>query len=151
MTGNTKVVRVEPQTKGTILATAVFLTFLTSAVGLASATGVMLVSDTNPGLAVNAYGGAANGTVLKLVNNCTANISDCTWTYRDGMLLSDTDPTLAINAYGGAKNGTVLKLVNNCSPSITDCTWSYHHGMWVSDSNPNLAVNAYGEQRTVQC
>jgi hypothetical protein len=26
-------------------------------------------------------GGAANGTVLKLVNNCAPNLTDCTWTY----------------------------------------------------------------------
>jgi hypothetical protein len=85
----------------------------------------MWFSDTNSGLAVNAFGGAANGTVLKLVNNCAANLTDCTWTFRKGMLLSDTNPGLAINAYGGAANGTVLKLVNNCGANLTDCTWTY--------------------------
>jgi hypothetical protein len=93
---------------------------------------------------VNAYGGAANGTVLKLVNNCPANNTDCTWTYHQGMWLSDTNPGLAVNAYGGAANGTVLKLVNNCPPNNTDCMWTYHKGMWLSDTNQGLAVNAYG-------
>ena len=102
------------------------------------------MSDTTLNLAVNAYGGAAYGTVLKLVNNCNPSITDCTWTYHKGMLLSDTNAGLAVNAYGGAANGTVLKLVNNCTANISDCTWSYQHGMWVSDSNPSLAVNAYG-------
>jgi hypothetical protein len=93
---------------------------------------------------VNAYGGAADGTVLKLVNNCTPNLTDCTWSYRNGMLLSDTNSSLAINAYAGAANGTVLKLVNNCRSGNPDCTWSYRIGMLFSDSNSSLAVNAYG-------
>jgi len=106
--------------------------------------GMMILSDTNSGLAMNAYGGAVHGTYLKLVNNCSRVNPDCTWTYRDGMILSDTNPGLAVNAFGGARQGTELRLVNNCTKENTDCTWTYRKGMFVSDSNPNLAINAYG-------
>lgn len=41
----------------------------------------MWLSDTNPSLAVNAYGGAKNLTALRLVYNCPPNNTDCTWTY----------------------------------------------------------------------
>ena len=104
----------------------------------------MLLSDTNPNLAMNAYGGAANGVALKLVNNCPPNNTDCTWTLHTGMLLSDTNSGLAMNAYGGAVNGTELKLVNNCPPNNTDCTWTLRKGMLLSDTNSGLAMNAYG-------
>jgi len=106
--------------------------------------GMMILSDANSGLAMNAYGGAVHGTYLKLVNNCSSVNPDCTWTYRDGMILSDTNPRLAVNAFGGARHGTELRLVNNCTKENTDCTWTYRKGMFVSDSNPNLAINAYG-------
>ncbi|WP_163988690.1 hypothetical protein [Pyxidicoccus caerfyrddinensis] len=106
--------------------------------------GGMILSDTNSGLAVNAYGGASHLGQLKLVNNCTATNTDCTWTYRNGMLLSDTNPGLAINAYGGASHLGDVRLVNNCSPTNTDCTWTLKDGLFVSDTNPSLAINAYG-------
>jgi hypothetical protein len=107
------------------LAITVFLICTIAVVRPGLAVGTMIISDTDPTLAMNAYGGAAHGTVLKLVNNCTPTNTDCTWTYRNGMLLSDTNPGLAVNAYGGAAHGTVLKLVNNCTPTNTDCTWTY--------------------------
>src|SRR5271165_4169448 len=113
-------VREPGHTQKANLATTVFLTFLVPVLVTPALAGGMLASDTNSSLAVNAYGGAANGTVLKLVSNCTPNNPDCTWTYRNGMLLSDTNPTLAVNAYGGAADGVVLKLVDNCTPNNTD-------------------------------
>jgi hypothetical protein len=128
----------------TILAIASSLICLIAGVCPGLAAGTMLVSDTNPTLAVNAFGGAANGTVLKLVNNCTPDNTDCTWSFRNGMLVSDSNPSLAINAFGGAANGTALKLVNNCTPDNSDCTWSFRNGMLVSDTNPGLAINAFG-------
>jgi hypothetical protein len=106
--------------------------------------GFMIKSDTNSALAVNAWGGAENGTALRLANNCTVSNPDCTWSYVNGMILSDRNPALAVNAYGGAKQGTVLKLVTGCNTSLTDCTWTYSHGEFLSDTNPALAVNAYG-------
>jgi hypothetical protein len=106
--------------------------------------GFAIKSDTNPSLWVNAWGGATQGTVLKLATGCSADNTDCTWSYQNGMIVSDTDPTLAINAYGGAANGVVLKLVRGCTPSLTDCTWTYKNGEFLSDTNPNLAINAYG-------
>ncbi len=84
----------------------------------------MLVSDRDPSLAINAWGGAKHGTVLRLHNQCQPSNPDCTWTYSKGMLISDRDPSLAINAWGGAKHGTVLRLHNQCQPSNPDCTWT---------------------------
>lgn len=106
--------------------------------------GFMIKSDTNSVLAVNAFGGAADGVILKLSNACTITNADCTWTYQYGMLVSDTDPTLAINAYGGAADGVTLKLSKNCTPANPDCTWTYKKGEFLSDTNPALAINAYG-------
>jgi hypothetical protein len=111
---------------------------------LSTSHGFMIKSDTDSTLAVNAFNGAAEGTVLKLHNGCTISNPDCTWTYDRGMLLSDTDPTLAINAYGGAADGTVLKLTRACTASNTDCTWTYKNGEFLSDTDPTLAINAVG-------
>jgi hypothetical protein len=106
--------------------------------------GFMIKSDRNSGLAINAWGGAAEGTVLRLSDACSASNSDCTWTYLDGMLLSDTNARLAINAWGGATEGGNLRLTASCTRSNPDCTWTYKKGMFVSDRNPALAINAWG-------
>ena len=63
--------------------------------------GKMLLSNGDPGLAINAWGGAKHGTVLRLYRGCLPSNPDCTWTYLNGMLISDSDATLAINAWGG--------------------------------------------------
>jgi hypothetical protein len=107
-----------------------------------SAHGFLIQSDTNSRLAVNAFGGAAAGTVIKLHDACSVANPDCTWSYQYGMLVSDTDPTLAINAVGGAAEGTVLKLSAACTPANPDCTWTYKNGQFLSDRNPALAINA---------
>jgi hypothetical protein len=133
---------------------------------LGTSHGFMITSDTNSGLAVNAFGGAAPNVVLKLHDQCTDGNPDCTWAYQRGMLVSDKDPTLAINAFNGAAEGTVLKLVPICMqattfpPSATDpacagkctfdnpdCTWTYKGGEFLSDRDPTLAINAVGGAR----
>jgi hypothetical protein len=106
--------------------------------------GFMITSDRNSALAVNAFGGAAEGTVVKLSDACTIQNPDCTWSYRRGMLVSDRDPTLALNASGGAAEGTVLKLTRACTQSNPDCTWTYKNGEFVSDRDTTLAINAGG-------
>jgi hypothetical protein len=47
-------------------------------IGGSALAGGMILSDSNTGLAVNAYGGAKPGTTLKLVSNCTETNPDCT-------------------------------------------------------------------------
>lgn len=106
--------------------------------------GFLIQSDRNTGLALNAWGGAAEGTVLKLSNACTRSNPDCTWTYQRGMLVSDKDPSLAINAAGGAAEGIQLKLTRACTPANPDCTWTYKNGMFMSDRNNALRINASG-------
>jgi hypothetical protein len=103
----------------------------------------MLLSDLNEGLAINAYGGAQQGTKLLLVHGCNPSLTDCTWTYSHGEFLSDTNPQLAVNSYGGAKNGTQLELVNGCNPSLTDCTFSLHNVMLASAGDTGFNVDAY--------
>jgi hypothetical protein len=127
--------------KKAMLAIASFLVCLVAGFCPGLAAGAMLVSDTNPKLAVNAFGGAADGTVLKLVNNCTPDNTDCTWSFLNGMLVSDTNPKLAVNAFGGATDGTVLKLVNNCTTNRTDCTWTYRIGMLLSPASAESVVS----------
>ena len=104
----------------------------------------MILSDTNLGLALNAYGGARHLGPLRLVAGCPEKNTDCTWTFRDGMIISDSDPTLAIHARGGAQHLGELWLHNNCKPDNPDCTWTFRDGMIISNRNPNLAINAYG-------
>jgi hypothetical protein len=112
----------------------------------------MIVSDTNPTLAWNAYGGAKHGADITLVNNCRPHLTDCTWTVRpDGLIVSNTNPQLAVNAYGGAKGLAPLKLVNNCAPELDGCKWVTL--AWpgapiqispVNNPSVQLQVNAYG-------
>ena len=102
------------------------------------------LSDTDPTLAMNAYGGGSEGAQIVLASACTAANTDCSWTLNDVMLSNLRDSTLAINAWGGATNGTVLKLTDQCGPSNSDCRWQFSHGMLLSASNTTLAVNAYG-------
>ncbi|WHZ26300.1 MAG: hypothetical protein OJF51_001095 [Nitrospira sp.] len=91
---------------------------------------------------INAYGGSAHGTRLKIVSGCPPKNTDCTWTLLpNGMIVSDSDPTLAWNAFGGARPGAEVVLVNNCQPSITDCTWTVRtDGVIVSNTDLSLAV-----------
>ncbi len=102
----------------------------------------MIFSDANETLALNAWGGAGQGTEIRLNKGCTKENADCTWTYQDGMLLSDRDRSLAINAYNGTRT-RLLKLNNTCTPSNPDCTWTYKKGMFISDADPTLAINAF--------
>jgi len=84
----------------------------------------MLISASNPRLAINAWEGAKHGTVLRLHQDCVSSNPDCTWTYQNGMFVSNSNPKLAINAWEGAKHGTVLRLHRDCVSTNSDCTWS---------------------------
>jgi hypothetical protein len=84
---------------------------------------MMIISDRDPSLAINAWDGAQHGTVLRLHNACRPDNPDCTWHWSNGMLVSNRDPSLAINAWDGAQHGTVLRLHNACRPDNPDCTW----------------------------
>jgi len=106
--------------------------------------GFLIQSDRDSTLAVNAWGGAAEGRVLRLHDGCSTANRDCTWSYRGGMIVSDSDPSLAINAVGGALEGTVLGLTRACRPDNPDCTWTYKNGEFLSDRNTALAINAGG-------
>ncbi len=106
--------------------------------------GFMIKSDTDASLAVNAIGGADEGTVLKLHSACTNTNPDCTWSYQRGMIVSDKFPSLALNAAGGAAEGTTVKLTAACTPSNPDCTWTYKNGQFLSDTDNTLAINAAG-------
>jgi hypothetical protein len=95
---------------------------------------VMLSFGQEPTAAINAYGGAADGTAIKLHEACTAANSDCTWTFSKGELISDTDSTLALNAYGGASDGGLVLLNQACTSDNPDCTWTWTQGQLVSDN-----------------
>ena len=110
----------------------------------AVAQGMIIVSQRNQGLAINAWGGANQGTILRLHNGCRPTNPDCTWTYQNGMLISDRDRRLAINAWGGARHGTVLRLSVDCTPNNPDCLWDWQtNGMIVSQRDRSLAINAW--------
>lgn len=102
-----------------------------------------IVSDSNPALALNAFGGATAGAPIKVVKNCTRSNPDCTWRYRDGMIVNEGNPNLAVYA-PVAQSGTAVILSSSCSKTNPLCTWTYRKGMFFSDANPALAMNAYG-------
>lgn len=112
----------------------------------ASSHGFMIVTDGNTGLAVNAWGGATPGGMLRLNKNCKPQYSDCTWTYLRGLLVSDNDPTLAIKRFQDpVTKGYYLRLAKwgltdnpvgsqACTPQNGDCTWTYTGGEFVLDN-----------------
>jgi hypothetical protein len=106
--------------------------------------GTMMLSDTDPSLAVKPDGGAQNGAVLKLVSNCFPGNPECSWSYRNGMIVSDANPNLAVRPQGSTLNGATLKLSDSCSPSNRQCTWSYRNGQFLSDSDHGLVISAFG-------
>jgi hypothetical protein len=110
--------------------------------------GGMLISDSDPNLAINAWDGAQHGTVLRLHKGCQPTNPDCTWTYRNGMLISDSDPNLAINAWDGVQHGTVLRLHKGCQPTNPDCTWAYRNEAAATDEIVAVqnAVNGCGPE-----
>ena len=106
----------------------------------------MLVSNRDPALAINAWGGARDGTPLRLHNGCRADNGACTWTYRGGLLISDGAPGLAIKAVS-LTDGAALVLADGCQRTTPGCGWTYRDGMFVSDANPALAIAAWGGAR----
>ena len=108
--------------------------------------GGMLVSNRDAGLAINAWGGAREGTPLRLHNGCREDNADCLWSYRGGLLISDRDPALAIKAIGNG-NGAMLVLARGCQRNQQGCGWTYRDGMFVSDADNALAINAWGGAR----
>jgi hypothetical protein len=122
---------------------------------LASSHGFMILSDADPTLAVNAYGGAVEGGALKLNRACTISNPDCTWTYQRGMLVSDKDPTLAIKMSITSSGKGILRLAKaalddepvgtyDCTPQNSDCTWTWRNGQFENDHRPNNHMNAHG-------
>lgn len=117
--------------------------FLALVLPAAGQAGDLLRSDRDGRLAINALNGAVEGASLALVNTCTPDNPDCTWTFRNGMIISDRNPQLAINATNGARHGTQLHLTASCTPTNPDCTWKFTKGRLVSDRDPTLAINAW--------
>ena len=108
--------------------------------------GSMWFSNRDRGLAINAWGGAQSGTVLRLHNGCRPGNPDCTWTFSRGMLISDRDPRLAIGIDGPIQSGTELRL-RSCGPDDSRCLWDYRDGMLVSRAYPRFKINAWGGAR----
>ena len=123
---------------------------------LPSAHGFMILSDGDPTLAVNAYGGATDGGMLRMHRDCTIGNPDCTWTYQRGMLVSDSDPTLAIMRFqNGPGGGYFLRLAKAalvdspagaypCTPNNRECTWTYKLGQFELDADRTYHLNARG-------
>lgn len=108
--------------------------------------GGMVTSNRDRSLAINAWGGASEGVVLRLHNACRITNPDCTFTYRGGLLISDRNTGLAIKA-GRLADGEPLILSASCMVSRRECSWTYRDGMFVSDADPALAINAAGGAR----
>lgn len=104
--------------------------------------GSRILSDRDPTLALNAYGGAHDGGDVKLWSNCPTNNPDCLWIYRQGMLLSARNPNLAIR--GSATNIGSLSLSSSCTPTNLDCTWVWSKGLLYSGRGNAFMINAYG-------
>ena len=127
----------------------VIVSVLLAIVAADAMAGGLLLSNRDRALAINAWGGANVGTVLRLHNGCRPNNPDCTWTYSRGMLISDANPGLAISVVGSPQNGAELRLVQNCRPETPACRWTYRDGMFFNDASqkPPLAISASGGAR----
>ena len=97
-------------------------------------------------LNINAWGGAKQGTTLRLHGSCPASNPDCKWVFLpDGRIASATNRNLYIHAWGGAKQGATLRLSNNCLLSNSNCKWSVlSDGRIASVTQPNLYIHAWG-------
>lgn len=133
---------------GTRFPSMIALTALLLAAGAPDARGGgLLLSNRDRSLAINAWGGAQNGTVLRLHNGCRQENPDCTWTFKSGMLYSDRNPALNIVVWGGVASGAEIRLATGCQTTTPTCTWTYRDGMFVSNANPSYAISAWGGAR----
>lgn len=81
----------------------------------------LIVSGSDPKLAISAVGGAKDGVELKLAA-CKSTQSECLWSLtNDGKIINRKNPRLAISAYGGADNQNRLRLKQDC---VNDCKWA---------------------------
>jgi len=94
--------------------------------------------------AMNAWGGAARGTPLKVTRHCSTDNPDCTFTVPHVMISSVQNTALKWHASGGAANGHFVELHQGCHAGRSNCTWTFSKGMISSDADPSLAVNAWG-------
>lgn len=107
----------------------------------------MIVSGRDRALAINAWGGAAPGVVLRLHNGCSPRNPDCSWIYRNGMLYSQRTGLLVL-APNPVHGGVVaLASTSACGIRTRGCRWTYRDGMFISDSDPQLAIAAWGGAR----
>jgi len=107
---------------------------------------VMLTSDRDSTLPINAYGGAVDKKGLKVNQDCDTQNGSCTFTFHRGMIQATGNTTLAWNAYGGAtKTGGSILINSACRDNNTSCTWEWSHGLIKSDDEhvAKFYVNAY--------
>jgi len=106
--------------------------------------GFMIVSEADPTLALNAYGGAVANGPVKLYRGCTWDNPACTWTYRHGALLSDdTNNALGIRLAASAPDNDPLILSGSCAVPLTapaGCKWYYRDGRFINEDNHDFAI-----------
>jgi hypothetical protein len=100
----------------------------------------MITSDSNPGLAVNAWGGAALGTMLRLTDACDLGNPDCTFSFRNGMILSDRDWGLAVHSSRGLVSGSELQMHTQCTADSPHCNWKAR----IAGPQPGYSVGTAG-------
>jgi hypothetical protein len=104
----------------------------------------MLVSDANPTLAINAWMGAAEGTILRTYKGCVPTDSNCTWTYTHGQFRSDTNQNLAMVPSSTTSSGGYVKLRgSDCANDNLECAWRLPGVMVVPHNRPMYALNAW--------
>jgi hypothetical protein len=117
-----------------------------SAITASGIHGFRIAIGTNNTLQINAFGGAADGGPVRLWQNCPANNTDCTWTYRNGLILSDTNLLIGLRAPDHPVDGDHLIQSAACGAGgivPSSCRWAYHDGHLYNIANQNLAVAAF--------
>lgn len=94
---------------------------------------VMLTTDRDAALPINAHGGAIDHAVLVTNRLCDTSNNSCTFTFTRGTIQTTGDTRLWWNAYGGANTGNSVLINGNCRENNTSCTWTWSHGRIKSD------------------
>lgn len=98
---------------------------------------VMLTTDRDAALPINAHGGAIDHAVLVTNRLCDTTNNSCTFKFTRGTIQTTGNTRFWWNAYGGANAGNTVLINGNCKESNTSCTWTWSHGRIKSDDETN--------------
>ncbi len=105
--------------------------------------GTRIIVDSSSGstFALNAYGGASEGSEVKLWENCPTSNPDCMWYFRHGMIVSARNSSLAIRGVVSSTSPNLI-LDSSCTFDDDECQWIWHKGILENVSHSGFAIKA---------